>query len=152
MNNNIAIRTGKDRLRYTLTFELLLISLLMVLGAYVTKRNVFELGLLAALLSMKAMVINYLYNYLFDKMDVRAGRIPTQRSVAGRIVHALGFEVGLAATSLPIFMWWLQLSFLQALATNITLVTIAMIYTFLFSWGYDRLFPVPQPCTARTSG
>lgn len=145
MNANIAIRSKKDRLRYTISFELFLTLLLTVLGAWITKRHVIDLGLLAALLIVKAMVINLIYNLWFDKMDVRAGRIPTQRKVAGRIVHALGLEISLAATSLPIFMLWLEFSFFQALMTNISVVLIALVYTLFFSWSYDHLFPVAQP-------
>lgn len=144
MSAHISIRSKKDRLRYTISFELFFTLLLMLLGTWVTKRQAADLGLLVALLTAKAMIINLLYNLLFDKMDVRAGRIPTQRKVSGRIAHALGLEFSLAVTSLPIYMWWLEYSFFQALMTNFLLILIAMIYTFLFSWSYDHLFPVRQ--------
>jgi uncharacterized membrane protein len=145
MQSTIAIRKGKERLRYTVVFELLLVTMLMTLGAFVFKRPVFEMGLLAVILSAKAMLFNLLYNWYFDLMDVRANRVPTKRILGWRIVHTFGFEIGLAITSLPFFIWWLGLSFQQALMLNASVISFAFIYTFSFNWIYDHLFPVSQP-------
>lgn len=145
MKKTIAIRTGKDRLRYALVFELLLISILSPVGAYVFERQIFDVGLLAVVLSLKAVLFNLIYNWFFDLMDVRKGRIPTKRSVAGRIIHAIGFEIVLVTTSLPIVMWWLDFTVLQALVMDAAVTSFIVLYTFLFGLSYDRLSPVPQP-------
>lgn len=151
MKKTIVVRTGRDRLRYTFLFELLLIAILAPIGALVLERQILEVGLLSVVLSLKAMLFNFVYNWLFDHWDVRAGRIPTERSVMGRIFHAFGFECGLVATSLPIVIWWLGLTVLQALIMDLAVTSIVVAYTLLFSWCYDRLFPVSQslaPCSA----
>ena len=145
MKSKIAVRTGRDRLRYTFLFELLLISILAPVGALVFQRQVLDVGLLTVVLSLKAMLVNLIYNWFFDQLDVRAGRIPTKRSFLGRVLHAIGFEFGLVLTSLPIVIWWLGLTLLQALIMDLAVTCIVVLYTILFSWGYDRLFPVPQP-------
>lgn len=145
MNKAIVVRTGRDRLRYTVLFELLLIAILAPLGAIVLHRQVLDVGLLSVALALKAMLFNLVYNWLFDQWDVRRGRIPTKRSFRGRILHAVGFECGLVTTSLPIVMWWLGLTLLQAILMDLAVTSIVVIYTVLFSWGYDRIFPVPQP-------
>lgn len=145
MKKTIAIRTGRDRLRYTFLFELLLIAILAPTGALILERQVLDVGLLAVVLSVKAMLFNLIYNWVFDRLDARAGRIPTERSLVGRIVHAGGFECGLVMTSLPIVIWWLDLTLLQALVMDLSVTSLVVVYTILFSWGYDRLFPVPQP-------
>lgn len=54
------------------------------------------------------MFLNLVYNWVFDQIDARAGRIYNQRSQVGRIFHAIGFELMLVATSLPIYVWWLD--------------------------------------------
>ncbi len=145
MTSAIAIRTGRDRLRYVVLFEVLLIALLAPLGAAVLDRPVLEIGTLGLVLSLKAMIVNLIYTWLFDVMDAKSGRIPSKRSLAGRILHAVGLEVGLVATSLPIVIWWLELTLGQALLMDLVISLVVVVYTFLFSWSYDRLLPVWQP-------
>lgn len=144
MKQNIVIRSGKDRLRYTGLFELTLMAILTPVIAVVLKKPMFDVGLLAVVLSLKAMFFNLAYNWLFDRYDARAGRIPSERSYVWRIVHALGFEVGLLFTSLPIVVWWLGLTIWQALLMDLAVTSFVVGYTFFFTLGYDRLFPVPQ--------
>ena len=145
MRKTIVVRTAGDRLRYSLLFELLLVSILTVVGALVLERQVLDVGVLMVVLAIKAMLFNLAYNWLFDRLDVRAGRVPTMRSFAGRIVHAIGFECGLVLTSLPLVIWWLDLTLLQALMMDFAVTSFVVVYTVAFGWGYDRLFPVPQP-------
>jgi len=145
MKNKVVVRTGRDRLRYSSLFELLLIAILAPLGALVLERQVLDVGLLSIMLSLKAMLVNLIYNWLFDLWDVRAGRIPTERSLVGRVVHAVGFECGLVLTSLPIVIWWLGLTILQALIMDVAVTAIVVAYTIVFGWYYDRIFPIPQP-------
>ena len=145
MKHSIVIRSRMDRLRYAVLFELLLISILAPLGAVVFERQVVEIGLLAAILCFKAVLVSLIYNWIFDLIDARAGRIPTQRKVVARVVHAVGLEVWLVLTSLPIVMWWLGLTIGQAILMDLSVSTFVVVYTFGFAWTYDRLFPVVQP-------
>ena len=145
MKTEIMIRTGKDRLRYTCLFELFLIAMLAPVGAIVLDREVLDIGVLALFLSFKAMIFNLIYNWFFDRFDAKAGRVPTERSFYCRILHAAGFEIGLMITSLPIVVWWLDLSILQAFMMDVVVTSFVVAYTFLFTWGYDRRYPIAQP-------
>jgi len=145
MRKTIVVRTAGDRLRYSILFELLLLVILASVGTLVLKRQILDVGLLAVVLAVKAMLFNLAYNWLFDRLDVRAGRVPTLRSPIGRIVHAVGFECGLVLTSLPLVIWWLDFTLLQALIMDLAVTSFVVAYTIVFGWGYDRLFPVPQP-------
>jgi uncharacterized membrane protein len=71
--------------------------------------------MLAAILSVIALVVALLYNYALDRIDAHFGRVPTERSTLGRIGHAVGLEISLAFTSLPAIMWWMGWSFWRAL-------------------------------------
>ena len=144
MEKVINVRTGKERLKFSCLFELTLIAILAPMGALVLEKQILDVGVLALVLSLKAMLFNLLYNWIFDLVDVRAGRIPTQRNVPRRILHAVGFEVGLMITSLPIVVWWLGLSILQALIMDLVVTSFVVVYTFAFTWSYDRLYPVAQ--------
>ena len=89
--------------------------------------------------------MNFIYNYYFDRFDVSQGRIPTERSTKWRIIHATGFELILTCTSLPLFMWWLDISFLPALMMDIGMVLFVLLFTFCYTLAYDKIFPVAQP-------
>ena len=57
-------------------------------------------------------------------------------------MHALGFEVSLMTTSLPIYMWWLDIGPVEALMADMVVTTFIVGYTYLFTLAYDRHFPV----------
>ncbi|KIC21588.1 hypothetical protein RA20_04145 [Leisingera sp. ANG-Vp] len=136
------MRTAKDRLRYTISFEIFLMAILVPVGAAFFDKPLSDIGLLGAFLSVKAMLLNLLYNWIFDKADAKAGRVSSDRSTLGRLLHATGFEATLLITSLPVYIWWLGLSLWQALATDLTVTSFVVLYTYGFTLAYDRLFPV----------
>ena len=144
MKNTIVTRSKADRLRYIIVFEMILIAMLAPLGAFVFNKTIVDVGILSVLLSIKAMILGYFYNLYFDRMDARAGRTPTQRSFFGRIVHAMGFEFTLVLTSIPLVMWWLELTLFQAVAMDIVVSSFVVLYTFVFTYCYDWVFPVNQ--------
>ena len=145
MSAQIVTRSPLDRLRYTLMFEFTLIGIFAPLGAMVMEREALDLGLLVLALSAIAMLVNFIYNYFYDRIDVRHGRIPTERSLIGRIVHALIFELILTAASLPLIIWWLDIGWVEALLMDIALMIGVVFYTLIYTWIYDRLFPLIQP-------
>lgn len=145
MNQPIITRTPLDRLRHTLVFELLLLTLLAPMMSLLLDRDILNVGLLSVLISVKAMLFNPFFNYLFDRNDVKHNRIPTERKLLGRLQHAAGLEITLVATSLPLIIWWLDVTLMQALMVDLISIFLVMAYTLAFNWGYDRLFPVIQP-------
>ena len=142
MSKSVTMRTGAQRVKYTVVFEVVLMSLLIPAGAIFFDKGLSEVGVLGIILSVKAMVLGLAYNWLFDAVDAKSGRIASDRSAIGRILHAFGFEISLTMTSLPIYMWWLGLGLLQAFTTDIVVTSFVVLYTFLFTLTYDRLFPV----------
>jgi uncharacterized membrane protein len=65
------------------------------------------------------------------------------RSVARRVAHAVGFEGGLVLVLVPLFAWWLNMSLWDAFVLDLGLVFFFMVYTFIFSWTFDRVFGLP---------
>ena len=144
MATDVVVRTGLDRLRYALLFEGILVALFSVIAALLFDRSLLSMGALSIALSLVALAINLGYNYLFDRLDVRNGRIPTERSRQWRVVHALGFEATLVIVNLPLVMWWMGWNVWQALALDIVAMAAIVFYTYFFTLAYDRLFPVEQ--------
>lgn len=150
MSKTVTLRTGKDRLRYAIIFEATLLAFLVPAGAAFFDKGLGDIGFLGLVLSSKAMLVSVLYNWLFDRIDAKAHRVSSDRSTVGRILHAVGFEVTLLITSLPIYTWWLNITLLEAFMADLVVTSFVVLYTYLFTLGYDRVFPVIQ--TGRISG
>jgi len=144
MNDAIILRTTRDRFRYTFIFEITLMLVLVPIGAVFFDKPLVDIGLLLLVLSGKAMVWGLFYNWVFDQLEARSGRISSNRSWAWRIVHAIGFEVSLTITSLPIYTLWLNIGILEALTVDIFVTSFVVAYTFAFTLAYDRAFPLTQ--------
>jgi len=149
MSQTATMRTGRDRLRYTITFEASLMLILIPAGAAFFNKGLADIGILGVMLSLKAMLVNLVYNWVFDHVDARASRISSDRSTVGRIVHAAGFEATLMITSLPIYIWWLNITVLQAFMADAVITSFVVVYTYAFTLGYDRLFPLGQPVSVK---
>jgi len=66
------------------------------------------------------------------------------RSLKRRSAHALLFEGGLVLFLVPIMGWWLGVSLWQALVFEAGLIVLFITYTYIFTWGFDRLFGLPH--------
>ena len=101
---------------------------------------------LAAATSVIAVVWNLLFNTLFEAWESRQAR--RGRSLARRVAHAIGFEGGLAAVLVPLFAWWLDVGLWEALLFDAALLVFFLFYTFVFNWGFDRVFGLPASAVA----
>jgi uncharacterized membrane protein len=129
------------RILYATSFELggvLMSTLLLLLMADTSAGGSF---VFSALASTVAMLWNLAFNAMFEAWETRQ---PTRgRSLARRIAHALLFKAGLAAALLPLTAWWFSVSLLTALAYEGVLIGAFLIYTYAFTWAFDRLFGLP---------
>lgn len=138
----VKLRSGWDRLRYAAIFEASLLAMMIPAGALVFDKPPEEIGLLGLALCGKALVMSMLYNWAFDRIDARKGRVASDRSALGRIVHAVGFEVTLTLTSLPLYVFWLGIGVGEALAADVVVTSFVVAWTWAYTLAYDRLFPV----------
>ncbi len=142
MSKTVKLRSGKDRLRYTILFEAVLFAILIPAGAVFFDKGLADIGVLGAFLLVKAVLLGLLYNWVFDKVDAQSGRLSSDRKILGRIVHAVGFELTLLITSVPVYCWWLNITVLEAVMVDLVVTSLVVAYTYLFTLAYDRLFPV----------
>ena len=101
---------------------------------------------LAAATSVIAVLWNLLFNTLFEAWESRQAQ--RGRSLARRVAHAIGFEGGLAAVLVPLFAWWLDVGLWEALLFDAALLVFFLVYTFVFNWGFDRVFGLPASAAA----
>lgn len=126
----------KERIYHSLLFELTALLLLVPLGSLVSGADLSHLIWVAIALSLTAMLWNYLYNLLFDKL---AGENRLERKLAMRITHGVLFEAGLLVVAIPVIMWALQLSLVEALLLDLGFIIFYLLFAIAFNWCYDIL-------------
>ena len=103
-------------------------------------------GVMAVAASAIAICWNLSFNYLFEQWESRQ-RVKG-RSVLRRVVHAIGFEGGIAAMLIPLMAWWFDVSLWQAAVMEAGLLLFFLCYTYVFNWVFDRIFGLPASAQA----
>ena len=142
------MRSTADRIRQALSFEFIGIVIVTPLFAWVFDHPIGDMGALVVLGATAATMWNYIFNLVFDHV-LNWRRRDVRKTMPLRIVHAVLFEATLLVLLLPLFAWWLGVPLIAALVVEISFSVFYMGYAFVFTWGYDTLFP-PQR-TARTA-
>ena len=103
-------------------------------------------GAMAVVSSAIAIAWNVVFNWLFEKWESRQSK--KGRSVLRRVVHAIGFEGGIAAMLIPLMAWWFDISLWQAVVLEAGILTFFLLYTYVFNWCFDRIFGLPASAQA----
>ncbi len=127
-------RSMAERATHAMLFEIISILLTAPISAWLLDKSIWDIGIVAIILSTIAMVLNIVYNMGFDKICP-----PTQapRSFKIRAMHALGFELSFIIISVPVVALSLSISLLAAFIMDVGLLIFYLFYTFGFNWLYD---------------
>ncbi|TAK96317.1 MAG: PACE efflux transporter [Aquabacterium sp.] len=123
-------------------YELIAIVVVTVAMRWLSDKGAAEAGGLALSTSVVALVWNMVFNTLFEAWERRQASL--HRTVLRRVAHAIGFEGGLVVMTVPLIAWWLDMSWWQALITDLGLVVFFLFYTFCFNWAFDHVFGMPH--------
>ncbi|MCG7392755.1 PACE efflux transporter [Microvirga sp. ACRRW] len=137
------MRTTRDRIRHAISFEIIGLTIVTPLGAWVFGMPMHEIGVIGLISATIATLWNYIYNLGFDRVMQRV-RGSTQKTAPIRMAHAVLFEGGLLIVLLPPIAWYLGISLWQAFLMDVSFALFYMGYAFVFNWAYDRLFPLPE--------
>lgn len=96
---------------------------------------------LAVITATVALGWSFVFNTGFEAWEAR--QTVKGRSLPRRTAHALMFEGGLVLICVPVMAWWLQVGYLEALVYEAGLIALFVVYTYLFTWGFDRIFGLP---------
>ena len=143
------LRSFRDRLRQIVLFEAG--GLLMITPPYVwlTGQPGGESVVLMAALALLAATWNGIYNTAFDWIEGRlTGRSADLRPWSVRAFHAAGFELGILLMSLPLIVFWTDMSWTAALLADLGLAVAYVAYAFVFYLAYDKAFPIDEPLGA----
>lgn len=124
----------KERVLHALLFEVIALILLTLIAVFITGNDVAKMSGLAIILSLIAMLWNFLFNILFDKLY---GEDRYSRTLWIRLQHGFGFELGMLLFAFPVIMWVLQLGFLKVLLLDIGAMIFFLLYAIAFNWVYD---------------
>ena len=130
----------KRRIVFVGLYELIAIAIssliFMAMGQALGSSSV-----MAVAASTIAICWNLVFNWLFEKWE--ATQTQKGRSVLRRVVHAIGFEGGIAAMLIPLMAWWFNISLWESAVLEAGILVFFMVYTFVFNWCFDRVFGLP---------
>lgn len=131
----------RRRVVYVTVYEIIAIAAATWGLAALTGQGAAHSAVVSAASSAIAVAWNLVFNSLFERWEAR--QTVRGRSLGRRVAHAIGFEGGLVLFLVPLFAWWFDVSLWQALVMDLGLVLFFLIYTFVFSWCFDRVFGLP---------
>jgi len=126
---------------YAVSFETIGIAVSTLGLLLISDSDPTESLVLSAFASTIAMTWSFIFNLIFEAWEAR--QTTKGRSLLRRTTHALGFEGGLVVLMLPLMAWWLDVTLWQALIYEAGLIVIFIIYTYVFTWAFDRIFGLP---------
>lgn len=138
-----------ERIFHTLLFEAIALLLFVLLAGVVTQGDSTTLAGLGIGMSLLAMIINFIYNWVFDHL---AGADRAVRGLKLRLLHAGLFELSLMAVSLPVLMYVLKMDFWSVLVLDLGMVVFFLVYAFVFNWSYDLIRQRVRPDSPATLG
>lgn len=127
---------------YAVSFEVLglLVSTLALLA--MSDASPASSFWLSVVVSVMALIWNYIFNTMFEGWE--KGQKQRGRGPRRRLAHALLFEAGFMLMTVPVIIWALDTSFWEGLFYDLVLTVVFVIYTYLFTLGFDRLFGLPE--------
>ena len=137
----ITLSPIKRRLVYVTVFEIIAIISSTLVLTLLSDSSAAESLPVAVMVSLAAVIWNFIYNTAFENWERR--KQVTQRTLFIRSAHAIGFEGGLVLICLPLYMIWYDVGFIKAFMMEATLLLLFLIYTFLFTLAFDKIFTLP---------
>ncbi|MBA1204541.1 PACE efflux transporter [Pseudomonas capeferrum] len=132
----------RRKLVYVTAYELIGLSMSTLGLAYLSDTPAAHTGPLALMITTIAMTWNLIYNTLFEYWESR--QVRRGRSLARRVVHAIGFQLTLVIFLIPLIAWWLGMSLTDAFIVDLAFIILVPCYTFIYNWLFDRIFGLPS--------
>lgn len=132
---------ARRKIIYAVSFETLGTLLATVALMLMSDAEAGSSLVLSVLTATIAISWSFVFNTVFEAWEARQ---PVRgRSLKRRTAHALLFEGGLVLICIPVMAWWLQVGLLEALIYEAGLIALFIVYTYAFTWAFDRIFGLP---------
>lgn len=132
-----SVRTRTERVLHAVVFEVVANVLVFFILIIFTSAAPSQSLLLTLVSSTLAIGWNYLFNLMFDSVQLRIG---FKKNLRMRCLHAVLFEAGLLLVLIPFAAWWLDITLFSGLRIESGLVLFFLTYAFLFNllWDWGR--------------
>ncbi len=131
----------RRRIVHVTFYEIFAIALSSVVMLGTTPADVKLATIASVLASVFAVVWNVTYNSLFEAWEARQS--VRGRSLARRVCHAFGFELGFLVVLVPAFAWLLGITLVEAFVLESGMILLFLVYTFAYNLAFDRIFGLP---------
>lgn len=128
------------RVIHMLGFEIFGVIIFTPFAMFVLNESIFHIGIIAIVISLMAMVWNFIYNYIFDLIESSLDGHRSIRKISLRLLHALLFEIGLLIVTVPLVAYWLDMSLFEALLVDIGFVVFYLVYAFFYNFIFDKIY------------
>ena len=119
---------------YAVLFESLAVVISTFMFAYMAQAGTEESFVLSVLVSLIALTWNFTFNTAFEFIEDKLG---FKRTPFVRCVYSFLFEGGLVAACVPLYMFWYDMGFLQALGMELSILVFFLVFTYVFSLTFD---------------
>lgn len=119
---------------YAVLFESLAVVISTFLFAYMADAGSKESFVLSVLVSLIALTWNFAFNTAFEFIEDKIG---FKRTPFVRCIYSFFFEGGLVAACVPLYMFWYDMGFLQALGMELSILVFFLVFTYVFSLTFD---------------
>ncbi len=130
------------RVLFVLSFEVMAISCSSLGLSVLSEQSMSHASVMGLTCSAIAVAWNWVFNVGFEAWEAR--QRSQARTVWRRVAHAVGFEVPLLVGFVLLFAWWFEIGYAQAFVMDLALFAFFLVFTFLYTWGFDLLFGQPQ--------
>jgi uncharacterized membrane protein len=130
------------KISYAVSFELIGIAVAGIGLMIMSDTSAGQSLIVSTICATIALFWSFAFNSMFESWERRQPQ--RGRTLRRRITHAVLFEGGLVVALLPFMAWWLNVTLIQAAIYEAGLILLFTIYTFVFTWTFDRIFGLPQ--------
>lgn len=144
------MRSNLDWFRHAFAYECGAIVLRTLCTLAVADTALSSASAFSLFSSFTVLLLTLTHTKVFDYFLWRSkGSLVKTRKI--RLLHCVSYELAGAAISIPLTLWLLDFNLTQALWREALMFIVFLLYTYLYNYGYDRLFPVPhaQPVDSR---
>lgn len=132
---HIKKRSPIERTFHSVSYEVIGILTSAPIISFVSNKSMSESGILAVVVSVIAMLWNYVFNLLFDKLRYK---YHFNKNLFVRILHGIGFEVGLIVLTAPTIALLFNMGIIDAFILELGMLLYFFPYTIVYNWIYDK--------------
>ncbi len=133
---HIRKRSPFERTFHAVSYEVIGVITSAPIISFISGKPMAESGLLAIIVSIIAMLWNYVFNLVFDNAQ---NKYNFRKTPFVRVLHGTLFEVGLIVLTAPTIAILFSMGLIDAFLLEVGMLIYFFPYTIVYNWIYDKL-------------